>query len=93
MHMPKLNRPHGKETGRVYEQPKVMAARSLAVNNGVLHTMFLSLRRGLTGTTGVQNGKRRNRQPLFLASGSVPMNYKALSYVPSIEENLSEIKE
>lgn len=88
MRMPKLNRPHGRETGRVWKQPKVMAARSPAVNNGILHPMVLSLRHGLTGMTGIQNGRRRNRgSPYFFASGPVSVKYKALSYAPSIEEN------
>lgn len=30
---------------------------------------------------------------LISSSGSVSMNYKSLRYVPSFEENLSEIKE
>lgn len=56
-----------KEAGRVYELPEVMAARSPAENNGILHTVVLSLRPGLTGLTGVENGKRRNRgSPYFL---------------------------
>lgn len=37
--------------------------------------------------------EKKQRQPLFLASGSVSMNYKPLRYVLSFEENLSEIKE
>ena len=70
MHMPKLNRPQRKETGRLDELPEVMAARSPAINNGILHTKVLSLRRRLTGMTGVQNGKRRNRgSPYFLPLG------------------------
>lgn len=86
--MPKLNRPHGKETGREYEQPKVMAARSPAVNNGILHTMVPFPKTGLTGNDRNTEWKeKKQRQPLFLASGSVPINYKAFSYVPSIEEN------
>lgn len=31
--------------------------------------------------------EKKQRLPLFLASGSVCMKYKALSYVPSIEES------
>ena len=31
--------------------------------------------------------EKKQRQPLFLASGSVSVNYNALSYVSSVEEN------
>lgn len=68
MHMPKLNRPHGKETGRVYEQPKVMAARSPQQTIAFAHHGPFP---GTRVDKSTEQKEKKQRQPLFLAPGSV----------------------